>query len=93
MDLFAGYICEIHTCEVHTNHVFPKLRGVNAGKPMDYADVDNLFRALRRKTGIGIPPHVFLHTSLSLLYADGWAPHQGRALNIYTTLNTYECVK
>lgn len=93
MDLFAGYICEIHTCEVNTNHVFLKLRGVNAGEPMDYTDVDNLFRALRRKTGIEITPHVFRHTSLSLLYADGWAPELLRIRaghkNIYTTLNTY----
>lgn len=93
MDLFTGYICEIHTCEVHTNHVFLKLRGVNVRKPMDYTDVDNLFRALRRKTGIKITPHVYRHTSLSLLYADGWAPELLRIRaghkNIYTTLNTY----
>lgn len=92
-DLFMGYICEIHTCDVGTNHVFLKLRGANAGKPMDYTDVDNLFRSLRRKTGIRITPHVFRHTSLSLLYADGWAPELLRIRaghkNIYTTINTY----
>ena len=92
-DLFTGYICEIHTCDINTNHVFLKLRGDNAGKPMDYTDVDNLFRTLRVKTGIGITPHVFRHTSLSLLYSDGWAPELLRIRaghkNIYTTLNTY----
>lgn len=92
-DLFTGYICEIHTCDINTNHVFLKLRGNNAGKPMDYTDVDNLFRTLRRKTGISITPHVFRHTSLSLLYSDGWAPELLRIRaghkNIYTTLNTY----
>lgn len=93
IDLFTGYICEVHTCDVNTNHVLLKLRGCHAGKPMDYADVDNLFRTLRKKTGIRITPHVFRHTSLSLLYADGWAPELLRIRaghkNIYTTLNTY----
>lgn len=92
-DLFMGYVCEVHTCDINTNHVFLKLRGENAGRPMDYADVDNLFRTLRRKTGIRITPHVFRHTSLSLLYADGWAPELLRIRaghkNIYTTINTY----
>lgn len=92
-DLFAGYVCEIHTCDVNTNHVFLKLRGSNAGRPMDYTDVDNLFRTLRKKTGIRITPHTFRHTSLSLLYSDGWAPELLRIRaghkNIYTTINTY----
>ena len=92
-DLFMGYVCEIHTCDINTNHVFLKLRGGNAGRPMDYTDVDNLFRTLRQKTGIQITPHVFRHTSLSLLYADGWAPELLRIRaghkNIYTTINTY----
>ena len=93
IDLFTGYICEIHGCDVNTNHIFLKLRGTNAGKPMDYTDVDNLFRILRKKTGIRITPHVFRHTSLSLLYAEGWAPELLRIRaghkNIYTTINTY----
>jgi integrase len=93
MDLFTRYVCESHTCQINTNHVFVKLRGRDAGTPMDYACVDNLFRVLRKKTGIRITPHVFRHTSLSLLYADGWAPELLRIRaghkNIYTTLNTY----
>ena len=92
-DLFVAYVCEIHTEEIDTNHIFVKLRGINAGKAMDYSDVDNLFRTLRRKTGIKLTPHVLRHTSLSLLYADGWQPEYLRIRaghkNIYTTLNTY----
>ena len=92
-DLFVTYVCEIHTEEIDTNHIFVKLRGSNAGKAMDYSDVDNLFRTLRRKTGIELTPHVLRHTSLSLLYADGWQPEYLRIRaghkNIYTTLNTY----
>lgn len=92
-DLFITYVCETHTEEIDTNHIFVKLRGSNTGKAMDYSDVDNLFRTLRRKTGIELTPHVLRHTSLSLLYADGWQPEYLRIRaghkNIYTTLNTY----
>ena len=60
---------------------------------MDYTDVDNLFRSLRKKTGIYITPHMFRHTSLSMLNSAGWSPELLRARaghkNIYTTLNTY----
>lgn len=93
MDLFTGYICEYHTAGIHTNHVFLKLKGVMAGKAMDYGDVDNLFRTLREKTGISVTPHMFRHTSLSLLYSAGWEPEMLRQRaghkNIYTTLDTY----
>lgn len=92
-DLFLRYVCEYHTEEVRTNHVFIKLRGKSMGKAMDYADVDNLFRTLRRKTGVEITPHMFRHTSLSMLYSAGWEPELLRKRaghkNIYTTLNTY----
>jgi len=92
-DLFLRYVCEYHTEEVRTNHVFIKLRGESMGKAMDYADVDNLFRTIRRKTGVEITPHMFRHTSLSMLYSAGWEPELLRKRaghkNIYTTLNTY----
>lgn len=93
MDLFTGYICEYHTAKIRTNHVFLKLKGGTAGKAMDYRDVDNLFRTLRKKTGIHMTPHMFRHTSLSLLYSAGWEPEMLRQRaghkNIYTTLDTY----
>ncbi len=93
MDLFMEYVCTFHTEGVQTNHVFIKLRGGNAGKAMDYTDVDNLFRTLREKTGIDVTPHMFRHTSLSLLYSAGWNPELLRMRaghkNIYTTINTY----
>ncbi|MFV0466847.1 MAG: tyrosine-type recombinase/integrase, partial [Lachnospiraceae bacterium] len=60
---------------------------------MNYTNVDNVFRDLRKKTGIYITPHMFRHTSLSLLHSAGWEPEllKERAghKNIYTTLNTY----
>jgi len=67
--------------------------GEHKGEAMDYGDVDNVFRTLRKKTGIYITPHMFRHTSLSLLHSAGWSPEllKERAghKNIYTTLNTY----
>ena len=93
MDLFTGYICEHHTAEIHTNHVFLKLKGGMEGSAMDYRDVDNLFRILRKKTSIRVTPHMFRHTSLSLLYSAGWEPEMLKQRaghkNIYTTLDTY----
>jgi integrase/recombinase XerD len=63
------------------------------GNAMDYRDVDNLFRTLRKKTDIRVTPHMFRHTSLSLLYSAGWEPEMLRQRaghkNIYTTLDTY----
>lgn len=93
MNVFSDYVCLFHDSGTLTNHVFVKLRGKHAGKPMEYEDVDNLFRSLRSKTGIYVTPHMFRHTHLSLLYSAGWDPEllKTRAghRNIYTTLNTY----
>ena len=93
IDLFTGYVCEHHTDEIQTNHVFLKLKGGMEGRAMNYIDVDNLFRTLRKKTGIRVTPHMFRHTSLSLLYSAGWEPEMLRQRaghkNIYTTLDTY----
>ncbi len=93
MDLFTGYICEHHTAEIQTNHVFLKLKGATKGSAMDYRDVDNLFRTLRKKTSIRVTPHMFRHTSLSLLYSAGWEPEMLKQRaghkNIYTTIDTY----
>lgn len=93
LEVFTEYVCFFHTEGIKTNHVFVKMMGKNAGKAMDYTDVDNLFRKLRKKTGIYITAHMFRHTSLSLLNSAGWTPEMLRIRaghkNIYTTLNTY----
>lgn len=93
MDLFTEYVSTYHDADVVTNHALLKVRGKRAGRAMEYEDVDNLFRTLRKRTGIYITPHMFRHTSLSLLYSAGWDPEllKERAghRNIYTTLNTY----
>ena len=52
-----------------------------------------LFRALKKKTNIYVTPHMFRHSSLTLLRMAGWQPELLRVRaghkNIYTTLNTY----
>lgn len=92
-DMFMEYIAEYHTEEVETNHIFIKLSGSNKYKPMNYTDVDNLFRILKKKTDIYVTPHMFRHSSLTLLRMAGWQPELLRIRaghkNIYTTLNTY----
>ncbi len=93
LEVFTEYVCFFHTEGIKTNHVFVKMMGRNAGNAMDYTDVDNLFRKLRKKTGIYITPHMFRHTSLSILNSAGWDPELLRIRaghkNVYTTLNTY----
>ncbi|MBB6716834.1 tyrosine-type recombinase/integrase [Clostridium gasigenes] len=92
-DMFMEYISEYHTDEVETNHVFIKISGENKYKAMNYIDVDNLFRTLKKKTGTYVTPHMFRHSSLTLLRMAGWQPELLRIRaghkNIYTTMNTY----
>ena len=64
MDLFTEYVSTYHDADVETNHVLLKIRGDHKGTAMEYEDVDNLFRALRKKTGVYVTPHMFRHTSL-----------------------------
>lgn len=92
-DMFMEYIAEYHTEEVETNHTFIKISGKNKYKAMNYVDADNLFRTLKKKTDIHVTPHMFRHSSLTLLRMAGWQPELLRIRaghkNIYTTLNTY----
>ncbi|AJA47045.1 transposase [Clostridium pasteurianum DSM 525 = ATCC 6013] len=92
-DMFMEYIAEYHTDEVETNHVFIKISGKHQYKSMNYIDIDNLFRKLVKKTNIYATPHMFRHSSLTVLRMAGWQPELLRIRaghkNIYTTLNTY----
>lgn len=92
-DMFMEYIAEYHTEEVETNHIFIKISGDNQYKPMNYIDVDNLFRMLKKETSIYATPHMFRHSSLTILRMAGWEPELLRVRaghkNIYTTLQTY----
>jgi len=74
IDEIVSYVGRVHTIEVETNHLFIKLQGVRAGQAMTYADVDSLFRRLRRKTSIAVTPHMLRHTMLTSLAELGWQP-------------------
>ena len=51
MDLYDDYLYEIiDELDIETNFVFIKLRGRNMGRPMNYSDVESLFKRLRKKT-------------------------------------------
>ncbi|NFT07118.1 transposase [Clostridium botulinum] len=93
VDMLMEYIAEYHTEDVETNHVFIKISGDNKYKAMNYIDVDNLFRTLKKKTEIYVTPHMFRHTSLTTLRMANWQPELLRIRaghkNIYTTMNTY----
>jgi integrase/recombinase XerD len=68
------YLVIIHTDEVETNHLFIKLRGGNAGQPLEYADTNDLFQRLKRKTGIDAHAHLLRHSSLTSLAKHGMRP-------------------
>lgn len=74
IDEIVAYVGKVHTIEIETNHLFIKLQGSRVGQALTYADVDSLFRRLRRKTGIAVTPHVLRHTMLTFLAELGWQP-------------------
>jgi integrase len=74
IDEIVSYVGKVHTGDVETNHLFIKLHGARAGQALTYADVDSLFRRLRRKTGLAVTPHVLRHTMLTTLAELGWQP-------------------
>jgi integrase/recombinase XerD len=93
INLYLDYIAEIHTDEVDTNHVFIKLSGVKKNQPLEYHDIDSLFKRLRRKTGIYITPHMLRHSSLTELHREGWRAEYLRKraghTNLQTTMQIY----
>src|SRR6266567_6057186 len=68
------YLIIVHTDEVETNHLFIKLRGANAGRPLEYADINDLFQRLKNKTGIDAHAHLLRHSSLTSLAKNGMRP-------------------
>ncbi len=75
IDEIVAYVGKVHTAEIETDHLFLKSRGKRSGQSLTYADVDSLFRRLRRKTGIHyVTPHILRHTMLTQLAELGWAP-------------------
>jgi integrase/recombinase XerD len=85
------YLVIIHTDEVETNHLFIKLRGANAGQPLAYADVNDLFQRLKSKTGIDAHAHLLRHSSLTSLAKNGMRPEVLRERTRHTQFQyTYQ---
>lgn len=71
IDLFDDYAYDIlDELEIDTNFVFVKLRGENKGQPLEYQDVSDLFKRLKRKTGINVYAHLFRHTHATIYYRE-----------------------
>ena len=69
IDLFDDYAYDIlDELEIDTNFVFVKLRGENKGKPLEYQDVSDLFKRLKKKTGIDVHAHLLRHTHATIYY-------------------------
>lgn len=69
IDLFDDYAYDIlDELEIDTNFVFVKLRGKNKGQPLEYTDVSDLFKRLKKKTGIDVHAHILRHTHATIYY-------------------------
>ena len=69
IDLFDDYAYEIlDELEIDTNFVFVKLRGKNKGQPLEYQNVSDLFKRLKKKTGIDVHAHLLRHTHATIYY-------------------------
>lgn len=93
MNTYLDYLVDYHTDDIDTNFIFFKLSGTNKGKPLEYADVDSLFKRLRKKTGIYVTPHIFRHTHFDLLRQNGWTfekiQKRGGWADVTTPMNIY----
>ena len=69
IDLFDDYAYDIlDELEIDTNFVFVKLRGKNKGQPLDYSCASDLFKRLKKKTGIDVHAHLLRHTHATIYY-------------------------
>lgn len=69
IDLFDDYAYDIlDELEIDTNFVFVKLKGENKGQPLEYQDVSDLFKRLKKKTGINVHAHLLRHTHATIYY-------------------------
>lgn len=69
MDLFDDYEYEVlDDLNIDTNFVFVKLKGKNKGKPLEYQDINALFKTLKNKTSIDVHAHLLRHTHATIYY-------------------------
>ena len=94
IDLFDDYAYDIlDELEIDTNFIFVKLRGANKRKPLEYQDVSDLFKRLKKKTGIDVHAHLLRHTHATIYYQTTKDIKQVQErlghLQIQTTMNMY----
>lgn len=69
MNLYDDYLYEVlDELDTDTNFLFVKLKGAHKGEPLEYTDVQSLFKRLKQKTGIDAHPHLLRHTHASIYY-------------------------
>lgn len=94
INLFDDYAYEVlDELDIDSNFLFVKIKGQNKGKPLEYQDVSDIFKRLKKKTGIDIYPHLLRHTHATIYYqtTNNIKQVQERLghLQIQTTMNMY----
>jgi integrase/recombinase XerD len=98
MSLYSDYFAYEYPEDLVTDYVFVNLYGKRKGYPMNYANISDLFKRLRKKTGIQeAHPHMFRHTHATDLVEAGVdasfiKDRLGHA-SIQTTINTYTHIR
>ncbi len=98
MNLYSDYFQYEYPQDLISDYVFVNICGKTRGKPMVYASVSDLFKRLKKKTGIkNAHPHMFRHTHATELIEAGLdssivRERLGHA-NIQTTINTYTHIR
>lgn len=90
IDLYDDYLYEVST---DSEFLFIKVKGKNVGEPLDYNDVNSIFKRLRKKTGIMVHPHLLRHTHATIFYNKSKNIKQVQERlghsNIQTTMDLY----
>lgn len=94
MDKFDDYMYEIlDNLEIDTNFVFVKLKGKNKGQPLEYQNVNALFKRLKEKADINVHAHLLRHTHATIYYKQTKDIKQVQErlghCQIQTTMNMY----
>lgn len=94
LDLYDDYAYEIlDELDVDTNFVFVKLNGKNKGEPLTYQNVSDIFKTLKKKTGLDVHAHLIRHTHANIFYQETKDIKQLQErlghVSIQTTMNIY----
>lgn len=69
LDLYDDYAYDVlDELNIDTNFVFVKLKGKNKGQPLTYQNVSDLFKMIKKKTGLDVYAHLIRHTHATIFY-------------------------